>query len=100
MPPELDVGSLDFDFFNERLSHVCTIAFADANVPLTIDNVEKARGESRPDHGFSVVFKGGEGYVLPQGTYEIMFDESTVAPLFIVPIAENTYEAVFTRFEA
>jgi hypothetical protein len=45
---------------------------------------------------FSLVFQGGPDPPLPQGIYRVEHDELGELDIFLVPIAADRYEAVFT----
>ena len=45
---------------------------------------------------FSLVFAGGPDPPLPQAIYRVEHDELGALELFLVPIAADRYEAVFT----
>ena len=45
---------------------------------------------------FSLVFRGPDEPLLPQGIYRVEHPEIGTFDLFLVPIAPATYEAVFT----
>ena len=45
---------------------------------------------------FSLVFQGGPDPPLPQRIYRVEHDELGVLEIFLVPVATDRYEAVFT----
>ena len=45
---------------------------------------------------FSLVFRGGPSPPLPQRIYRVEHDELGAIEIFLVPIAPDRYEAVFT----
>jgi hypothetical protein len=45
---------------------------------------------------FSLVFRGGPDPPLPQRIYRVEHDELGAIEIFLVPIAADRYEAVFT----
>jgi hypothetical protein len=45
---------------------------------------------------FSLVFQGGPNAPLPQRIYRVEHDELGAIEIFLVPIAPDRYEAVFT----
>lgn len=45
---------------------------------------------------FSIVFQGGPDSPLPQRIYRVEHDEMGAIEIFLVPIAADRYEAVFT----
>lgn len=45
---------------------------------------------------FSLVFEGGPTPPLPQGIYSVQHDDLGALEIFLVPIAADRYEAVFT----
>ena len=45
---------------------------------------------------FSLIFQGGPSPPLPQSTYRVEHDELGALEIFLVPIAADRYEAVFT----
>ena len=45
---------------------------------------------------FSLVFRGGPGPPLPQRIYRLDHEELGAIEIFLVPIASDRYEAVFT----
>jgi hypothetical protein len=45
---------------------------------------------------FSLVFEGGPTPPLPQGIYSVEHDDLGTLEIFLVPLAADRYEAVFT----
>jgi hypothetical protein len=45
---------------------------------------------------FSIVFRGGPSPPLPQRIYRVEHAELGALEIFLVPIAEDRYEAIFT----
>lgn len=73
------------------------------SVDLELTEATQAKGENRPDHAFSIVFRGPSQSLLSQGTYELEHATLGSLPIFLVPIAQQDsgflYEAVFTRLD-
>lgn len=76
---------------------------ADVDVELELTETNEAKGANRPDHAFSITFRGPLERPLAQGTYELEHAVLGSLPIFLVPIAQQEggflYEAVFTRLD-
>jgi len=76
----------------------------DTSVELELIEASQAKGDNRPDHAFSVVFRGPPDHLLPQRTYELEHASLGSLPIFLVPIGQQEtgflYEAVFTRLDS
>jgi hypothetical protein len=60
---------------------------------VEISEIPREQGGRAP---FSLVFEGGPSPPLPQGIHRIEHDELGAIEIFLVPIAADRYEAVFT----
>jgi hypothetical protein len=93
--PALD--TLTVDPFRERLGDRFRVVPEDAaafDVELVeVTEIPREPGGRAP---FSLVFRGGPSPPLPQGIYRVENDELGAVEIFIVPIAVDRYEAVFT----
>jgi hypothetical protein len=70
----------------------------DGSVPfevelLEVNEIAREPGGRAP---FSLVFQGGPNPPLPQGIYRVEHEQLGALEIFLVPIAANSYEAVFT----
>ena len=69
----------------------------DRRVDLALVEVtESAAPGANRSAQFSIVFSGPSDPILPQATYELEHPELGAFELFLVPIAADRYEAVFT----
>src|SRR5215211_92084 len=93
--PALD--TLTVDQFRERLHDRFRIAPGDGaafDVELVeVTEVPREPGGRAP---FSLVFRGGPSPPLPQSIYRVENGELGAIEIFLVPIAADRYEAVFT----
>jgi hypothetical protein len=88
-----DLNSLtasDFEALRGQLFRI-----ADAFVAELVEVTEMARepGGRAP---FSLVFEGGPSPPLPQAIYPVQHERLGAMEIFLVPIASDRYEAVFT----
>lgn len=60
---------------------------------VEITEIEREPGGRAP---FSLVFAGGPSSPLPQRIYRVDHDDLGTMEIFLVPIAADRYEAVFT----
>jgi hypothetical protein len=94
-PPALD--KVTVDQFRERLQDRFRVAPEDGTVfdVVLIEATEIPReAGGRPP--FSLIFQGGPNPPLPQGIYRVENDDLGAIEIFLVPIAADRYEAVFT----
>jgi hypothetical protein len=68
---------------------------ADASDAELVEVTETPR-EAGGRAPFSLVFEGGPTPPLPQGIYAVEHDDLGAIEIFLVPIAPDRYEAVFT----
>ncbi len=64
--------------------------------PVELVEVTEMPGEGGSRAPFSLVFKGGPDPPLPQRIYRVEHPEIGAMDIFLVPIAPDRYEAVFT----
>jgi hypothetical protein len=64
--------------------------------PVELVEVTELPGEPGPRVPFSLVFEGGPSPPLPQRIYSVEHPEIGALDIFLVPIAADRYEAVFT----
>ncbi len=100
----MDLKDLTHDHFAVLVGATFRVDLGENGVvELELTQAEKAKGEDRPDHAFSVLFKGPPDPFLPQGMHDLEHDDLGSHPIFLVPIAEQEdgflYEAVFTRLD-
>jgi hypothetical protein len=60
---------------------------------IEVTEIPRGPGGRAP---FSLVFEGGPDPPLPQGIYRVEHDALGALEIFLVPIAADRYEAVFT----
>jgi hypothetical protein len=60
---------------------------------VEVTEIPRERGGRAP---FSLVFQGGPNPPLPQGIHRVEHDALGALEIFLVPIAADRYEAVFT----
>jgi hypothetical protein len=60
---------------------------------VEVDEIPREPGGRAP---FSIVFQGGPTPPLPQGIYHVGHQELGALEIFLVPIAADRYEAIFT----
>jgi hypothetical protein len=70
----------------------------DVGAPFDAELVEVAEIAREPGgrSPFSLVFKGGPSPPLPQRIYRVEHERLGAIEIFLVPIAADSYEAVFT----
>ena len=70
----------------------------DDSPPFEVELVEVTEIPREPGGRapFSLVFRGGPNPPLPQRIYRVEHDELGAIEIFLVPIASDRYEAVFT----
>lgn len=61
-----------------------------------LSQVRAGLEESSKHRAFSIVFKSAEDIVIPQKIYQLKHEKMGTLDLFLVQIAPNKYEAVFT----
>jgi hypothetical protein len=71
---------------------------ADEAEPFALELVEVTEIEREPGGRapFSLVFQGGPDPPLPQRIYRVEHEQLGTIEIFLVPIAADRYEAVFT----
>ena len=93
--PDLeDLSAADFaPLLHERFRIV-----PDAPAPFDVELVEVAEpgGGAPAGRPFSLVFRGGPSPPLPQRIYRVQHEALGPLDIFLVPIASDRYEAVFT----
>jgi hypothetical protein len=60
---------------------------------VEVEEIPREPGGRAP---FSLVFQGGPNPPLPQRIYRVEHDQLGAMEIFLVPIAADSYEAVFT----
>jgi hypothetical protein len=97
MPEGPALDTLTVDHFRERLNDSFRVEAEDGtafDVELVeVMEVPRAPGGRVP---FSLVFRGGPSPTLPQAIYRLENDALGAIEIFLVPIAADRYEAVFT----
>jgi Domain of unknown function (DUF6916) len=89
--PQLDaLTASDFEPLRGQLFRI-----GDAFVAELVEVTESPR-ESDDRAPFSLVFEGGPTPPLPQGIYSVEHDDLGALEIFLVPLAADRYEAVFT----
>ena len=70
----------------------------DAPPPFDVEliAVSELAGGTSSGRPFSLVFRGGPSPPLPQRVYRVQHEELGAIEIFLVPIAFDRYEAVFT----
>jgi hypothetical protein len=90
MPPLDTLTASDFEALQGQLFRV-----ADAFVAELVEVTElPPKGGDRAP--FSLVFEGGPNPPLPQAIYPVQHERLGAMEIFLVPIAPDRYEAVFT----
>ena len=97
MPDGPPLESLTAEHFAPLLHDRFRIAL-DGAAPLEVELVEveeipRGPGGRAP---FSLVFRGGPSPPLPQAIYRVEHDGLGAIDVFLVPIAVDSYQAVFT----
>jgi len=64
--------------------------------PVELVEVTERAGQPGGRAPFSLVFQGGPSPPLPQRIYRVEHGEMGALDIFLVPIAADRYEAVFT----
>jgi hypothetical protein len=97
MPEGPSLDTFTVDQFRERLHDRFRIAPDDAE-PFEVELVEVTEIPREPGGRtpFSLVFQGGPSPPLPQAIYRVEHDGLGTLDIFLVPIAVDRYEAVFT----
>jgi hypothetical protein len=92
-----DLESLTHDDFAPLL-HERFRVDPDERAPFEVELVEIAEIPREPGGRapFSLVFQGGPSPPLPQSIYRVEHDDLGAMAIFLVPIAADRYEAVFT----
>jgi hypothetical protein len=97
MPPVRELGTLTADDFTPLHGDRFRIAPDDAE-PFEVELVEVTKIPREPGGRapFSIEFQGGPNPPLPQRAYRVEHDTLGAIEIFLVPIAADRYEAVFT----
>ena len=92
-----DLESLTVDDFAPLLHERFRVEPGEAP-PFDLELVEVSEIEREPGGRapFSVVFEGGPSPPLPQRIYRVEHEGLGILDIFLVPIAIDRYEAVFT----
>jgi Domain of unknown function (DUF6916) len=92
-----DLESLTVDDFTPLLHERFRVDPGQAP-PFEVELVEVSEIEREPGGRapFSLVFQGGPSPPLPQAIYRVEHDDLGAIEIFLVPIAIERYEAVFT----
>ena len=89
--PNLDTFTVsDFEALRGQLFRIAD-AFVAELVEVTA--IPRESGGRAP---FSLVFEGGPSQPLPQAIYPVHHERLGAMEIFLVPIARDRYEAVFT----
>lgn len=89
-------GSGDADRWTGAVGTTFRIAQADAPIELRLAEVSDVR-ERDGQETYSLVFESAEPLALDQATYTLTGDDGARREVFLVPIAEARFEAVFNR---
>ena len=90
--PDLDALTVaDFELLLHERFRIAD-AF-DAELIVEVSEIEREPGGRAP---FSLVFQGGPNPPLPQGIHPLQHEHLGAIEIFLVPIASDRYEAVFT----
>ena len=92
-----DLGALTAGDFEPLLYQRFGFA-SDATMPFEVELIGVSEtGSPGPSRSqFSLVFRGGPSPPLPQGIYRVENAGVGAIEIFLVPIAADRYEAVFT----
>ena len=97
MPEGPRLDSLTIDDFRERLNDAFqVIPEGGAAFDVELVEVTEISREGGGRAPFSLVFCGGPEPPLPQAIYRVENDRLGAIEIFLVPIATDQYEAVFT----
>lgn len=89
---------LTYEHFADRVGERFSATAQDGtSLDLELRAVEERAANPNASQGFSLVFGGAGQEVLDQQTFEVAHPELGTHPIFLVPIAPGSYEAVFTR---
>ena len=89
--------SFTLETFAGRIGERFTIRFEPEQATETELVEAVATGEPGPGRTpFSLVFRAPAGDVFPQAIYVVEHDELGSFEIFLVPIAEDMYEAIFS----
>lgn len=91
-PPVPDLGTLTADDFAALRGDRFRIADFDAAL-VEVTEIPREPGGRVP---FSLVFQGGPDPPLPQGIHRVEHDTLGALEIFLVPIATDRYQAIFT----
>jgi len=67
-----------------------------ASFDVELIEVSELGGGASSRRPFSLVFRGGPSPPVPQSIYRVQHEELGAIEIFLVPIASDRYEAVFT----
>ena len=97
MPDGLPLESLTAEHFAPLLHDRFDIVL-DGSPPLEVELVEVEEIPREPGGRapFSLVFQGGPSPPLPQAIYRVEHDGLGAIEIFLVPIAADCYQAVFS----
>ena len=88
-----DLNTLTASDFEALRGQLFRIADAFVAELVEITEIPREPGGRAP---FSLVFEGGPNPPLPQAIYAVQHDNLGTMEIFLVPIAADRYEAVFT----
>jgi hypothetical protein len=88
-----DLDSLTVADFEPLLHQRFRLADAFDAELVEVTEMEREPGGRSP---FSLVFEGGPNPPLPQAIYPVQHEQLGAIAIFLVPIAPDRYEAVFT----
>jgi len=97
VPDGPPLETLTVDHFHELLHDRFRVA-PDESSAFDVELIEVTEISREPGGRvpFSLVFRGGPSPPLPQAIYRVEHDELGAIEIFLVPIAADRYEAVFT----
>ena len=97
MPERPALDDVTVDQFRERLHDRFRVAPEDGTAfDVELIEATEIRREPGGRAPFSLIFQGGPNPPLPQGIYRVENDDLGAIEIFLVPIAADRYEAVFT----
>jgi hypothetical protein len=88
-----DLDALTVSDFEPLLHQRFRLAEAFDAELVEVTEIAREPGGRAP---FSLVFEGGPTPPVPQGIYAVQHDDLGTIEIFLVPIASDRYEAVFT----
>lgn len=88
---------LTLEDFTPAVGDPFVIRFTDGEVTLTLAEAKPLGSETGKERDpFALLFHGPEQPRLPQATYALEHPRLGAQELFIVPVAPDQYEAIFT----